>query len=362
MKAFGDSHMQALGPRLQRSGVVEAFVANPGWTLRRTLDAGLLEAVDSVIEFGTNEVFNGVSLADYMAQLERAAALLDGHQVVLVGPPSLDHGQLGAVAMEWDALLAGKAKALGWRYISSLEVTQGTWRYEGPDDHGIHQLEAGYSAWADHIVQVLQVAAGKPWIITEHQLYRSVKELSRSQAALLIAPVKLMLREADAQTPQRAAHVLAQTSHESMGLLVLREVWGPTEAQLRYERPRSPAGIPAPLVKAPEHIPLWQRLGNTELGDGRRYCGKGFIQLTGRDNYRECGQDLGLQLEAQPDLAAQPEVAARSAAWYWRKHQLNRFADVDDVRGLTLVINGFTTGLDDRMERTRKAQRALGVA
>ncbi len=140
-------------------------------------------------------------------------------------------------------------------------------------------------------------------------------------------------------TPERQAAFLAQIGHESGGLHWSSEIWGPTPAQARYEG-RSD-------------------LGNTEPGDGFRFKGRGLIQTTGRANYESTGDALGVDLISDPVQLAQPELAARSAAWFWQEHGLNELADVGDYRRITLRINGGTNGMDDRLSRWEKAKEVL---
>lgn len=104
-------------------------------------------------------------------------------------------------------------------------------------------------------------------------------------------------------------------------------------------------------------------LGNTQTGDGPRYKGRGPIQLTGRTNYRVAGAALGVDLEAQPELAATARVGFRVAAWYWTSHHLNERADVFDFAGITRAINGAASfGPPSWLERrTAYYQRALEV-
>jgi predicted chitinase len=82
-----------------------------------------------------------------------------------------------------------------------------------------------------------------------------------------------------------------------------------------------------------------KNLGNTHPGDGKRYKGRGPIQLTGRNNYRKAGEALGLDLEGNPELASSPEVAFRTAGWYWYTNHINKYADKGDIRAVTLLIN-----------------------
>ncbi len=143
-------------------------------------------------------------------------------------------------------------------------------------------------------------------------------------------------------TPARIAAFLAQVGHESGQLRYVRELWGPTPAQRGYEG-RSD-------------------LGNTQPGDGKRYLGRGLIQITGRANYRACGIALGLDLEAQPELLETPAHATASAAWFWLNNGLNRFADQDSDAAfaqLTRRVNGGTNGLDDRRALWLRARAVL---
>ena len=140
-------------------------------------------------------------------------------------------------------------------------------------------------------------------------------------------------------TPDRQAMFLAQIGHESGGLHWLREIWGPTVAQLGYEGRLD--------------------LGNTEIGDGVRFRGRGLLQVTGRANYKSIGLALGLDLVDHPDLLELPENAARSAAYFWKSRGLNRFADEGDVKTCTRRINGGLNGYDQRLALYAKAQEAL---
>ena len=87
-------------------------------------------------------------------------------------------------------------------------------------------------------------------------------------------------------------------------------------------------------------------LGNTEPGDGKRYKGRGFIQLTGRANYRTYGQALGLPLEQNPDLALDPEVGARVLALYFKNRGIPAKANAGDWEGVRRAVNGGTNGWD----------------
>lgn len=144
-------------------------------------------------------------------------------------------------------------------------------------------------------------------------------------------------------TQDRQAAFIAQIGHESGRLRYVREIWGPTPAQKRYEGRKD--------------------LGNVEPGDGFKYRGRGLIQITGRANYRKCGQALGVGLESSPELLEQPKWAAESAAWFWAEHGLNELADRGTelaFRQITKRINGGFNGYAERLELWELALKALG--
>lgn len=130
---------------------------------------------------------------------------------------------------------------------------------------------------------------------------------------------------------------LAQAAHESMGFSTMYELWGPTPAQKRYERRKD--------------------LGNVAPGDGFRYRGRGIFQLTGRANYRTEGEALGLPLESNPELAADPFHAVHIACKYWKRRKIGAVARRGDFVAVTRLINGGTNGIEDRrrlFDRCRK--------
>jgi hypothetical protein len=107
---------------------------------------------------------------------------------------------------------------------------------------------------------------------------------------------------------------------------------------------------------------LSKRLGNTEPGDGKRFKGRGPIQLTGRANYLRFGNLLGIDLMAPPEQAAAPEAAFRVAALYWKSRGLNELADAENFREITRRINGGFNGLADRQKYFERAKAVLATA
>jgi putative chitinase len=140
-------------------------------------------------------------------------------------------------------------------------------------------------------------------------------------------------------TPLRIAHFVAQAAHESGGFRWMQEIWGPTAAQRKYEGRAD--------------------LGNVCVGDGKRYAGRGVFQLTGRANYRTVGARLGLDLEDEPELAADPTISVLIACDYWRSRKINPLADADDIMRVTRKVNGGLNGIEDRMLRLARAKEIL---
>lgn len=159
------------------------------------------------------------------------------------------------------------------------------------------------------------------------------------RATAFLPYIEAAMAEFDISTRERKAAFLAQIGHESGGLRWLVELWGPTPAQARYEGRKD--------------------LGNTQPGDGYRYRGRGLIQITGRANYEECGAALGADLVNEPEKLGEPELAARSAAWFWDSRGLNELADSGDFEKVTRRINGGLNGYADRVARLEMAMSAL---
>ena len=139
--------------------------------------------------------------------------------------------------------------------------------------------------------------------------------------------------------PKRIAAFIAQIGHESGQLVYVREIWGPTAAQIKYEGRAD--------------------LGNTVPGDGSKYRGRGLIQITGRANYAACGEALGIDLITHPELLEQPQYACLSAAWFWATKGLNTLADAGEFNTITRRINGGLNGLADRLNLWAKAREVL---
>ena len=165
-------------------------------------------------------------------------------------------------------------------------------------------------------------------------------------------------------TPKRQAAFIGQCGHESNNFRTLEEnLYYSANALMRVWPSRFPDhDVAEKYANKPEKIAnkvYAGRMGNTEDGDGWKYHGRGLIQLTGKDNYSRCSETLGIDLVNNPDLLLEPEFAAASAGWFWRKHGLNQLADLGDWVAITKRINGGIHGIDDRVARTNKALAVL---
>jgi putative chitinase len=107
---------------------------------------------------------------------------------------------------------------------------------------------------------------------------------------------------------------------------------------------------------------LAARLGNTpeDDGDGEKYRGRGLIQITGTDNYRRCGIALGVDLLAQPELLETPDLAVKSACWFWSTKELSTLADKGEFQTITKRINGGLNHYVQRCEYWERAKQVLG--
>lgn len=176
----------------------------------------------------------------------------------------------------------------------------------------------------------------QPGCITLAQLRAIMPNLPKDKEKVLPL-LNAAMAEWKINTPKRQAAFLAQLAHESGQLKWFEEL----ASGAAYEGRRD--------------------LGNTQPGDGRRYKGRGPIQLTGRANYRAAGKALGLPLEANPELAALPEVGFRTAGWFWDTKDLNRLADAGNFREITRRVNGGFNGLAERERFYEAAKKALGA-
>jgi putative chitinase len=208
--------------------------------------------------------------------------------------------------------------------------------------------------------------------------------IKRELAERWLPHVQNALARFGIETERQVAAWLAQTAHESGGYTALVEnlnyraatmaaCWparfGVKNPDGKWAKDAKGARVPNKFALALERKPeaianvvYSSRMGNgpVESGEGWKYRGRGLKQLTGKDNYTRCGQALGIDLVASPDMLLQPEGAALSAAWFWNVNKCGPIADADDFIGLTKKINGGTIGLEDRQRRYKAVLASLG--
>jgi len=174
-------------------------------------------------------------------------------------------------------------------------------------------------------------------------------------------------RKYEIVTNIRKAHFIGQAAHESNWFKHLEEnlnysanglisIWGSRfpDMAIAEQYARNPQKIANKVYGG--------RFGNTEDGDGWKYHGRGIFQLTFKDNYKRCGDALGIDLTASPELLLTEKYACLSAGWYWNKKGLNELADANDYEGITKRINGGMTGAMDRVYKTKKVYEVLTTA
>jgi len=154
---------------------------------------------------------------------------------------------------------------------------------------------------------------------------------------LYAGPLTGAMEEYLIKTPRRQAAFLAQLAHESGSLKYVEEIASGEAYEGRKD------------------------LGNIQPGDGKRFKGRGLIQITGRHNYSLLSKELNYDFIARPQDLERPGAASYSAAWFWFYNHLNRLADIDAFEKITRKINGGVNGLKDRLEHWERCKKALGV-
>lgn len=177
-------------------------------------------------------------------------------------------------------------------------------------------------------------------MITAAQLLKIMPNAG-ARAALYAPHLSAVMHDYEINTPARQAAFLAQVAHESGELRYVREIASGDAYEGRAD------------------------LGNTQPGDGRRYKGRGLIQVTGRTNYAALSRSLYDDeniLLGDPAQLEQPRQACASAAWFWWSRKLSALADMGKFREITRKINGGYNGLADRERYWSRAKTVLGVA
>ena len=172
-------------------------------------------------------------------------------------------------------------------------------------------------------------------MISPEELHRVMPVAKKMTVAGYCMHLNDAMREFGIDNQLREAAFLAQLAHESGEFRYVRELASGEAYEGRKD------------------------LGNCEPGDGVRYKGRGLIQITGRSNYRQCGDALGVDLVSCPERLEEPELACRSAAWFWSSRHLNELADKGDFAAITRRINGGLNGYRERLAYWERAKEAL---
>jgi len=175
-------------------------------------------------------------------------------------------------------------------------------------------------------------------MLTQEQLREIFTHAKGSAISEFCGPINDVMDAYRINTPLRQAHFLAQIGHES--------------GELRYREE----------IASGQAYENREDLGNTEPGDGKLFKGRGLIQLTGRANYVQYGEDVGIDLTEDPSqVSDDPHLCVDVAGWFWNKKGLNRYADNDDIKTITRRINGGLNGFTDRERLLKLAKEVLNV-
>ncbi|GCJ38073.1 endolysin [Escherichia coli] len=202
--------------------------------------------------------------------------------------------------------------------------------------------------------------------------FQKAAGLSAELAARWFHPVSDAMKEFGITRPVDQAMFIAQAGHESAGFTLLVESFNyriaalvnfiragrltTDQANTLGRRPEERT-LPIERQRAIANLVYSKRMGNNAPGDGWLYRGRGLIQITGLNNYRDCGNGLKVDLVKQPQLLAEDVYAARSAVWFFVTNGcLNHSGDLMRV---TKIINGGTNGLEDRRARFGQAKKVL---
>jgi putative chitinase len=177
-----------------------------------------------------------------------------------------------------------------------------------------------------------------------------------------------ILPEYGIDTPQRVAAFIAQCAHESGNFRLLKENLNYKAESLVRVFPKYFPNLDIAKQYAHNQEKIANRVygnrmgnGPEESGDGFRYCGRGLIQLTGKNNYTFFAGSLEMPVEDVPEYLATFEGAVQSACWFWESNNLNREADAGDIKTMTKKINGGFIGLEDRIKHYEHALHVFGA-
>lgn len=202
--------------------------------------------------------------------------------------------------------------------------------------------------------------------------FRRAAGITEQLAARWYQHITVAMNEFGITKPDDQAMFIAQAGHESAGFTLLVESFNyriaalvnfiragrltADQANTLGRRPEERT-LPIERQRAIANLVYSKRMGNNAPGDGWLYRGRGLIQITGLNNYRDCGNGLKVDLVKQPELLAEDVYAARSAAWFFATKGCMKYTG--DLVRVTQIINGGQNGIDDRRARYGAARKAL---
>ncbi|MCP1317841.1 glycoside hydrolase family 19 protein [Halomonas sp. 707B3] len=265
---------------------------------------------------------------------------------------------------QWTADRAGQAR----EWVTERTSTAAARASEAASDAAERASSTAASIWDD----IKRGASNSAEWVSDTAPVRAVRNAAsgasargqrRQDAAAAEPALMAAMAEAGITNPNEQAAFMGQMHHESAGFTQLEESFNYSSSSRimdvsRNARNQGQEAVEAAMAQGPEAVAELMyggRMGNTEPGDGHRYRGRGFTQLTGRDNYTAASEALGIDLVNNPDMAADPEVAAKVATWYWQNRGgLSEAAQRGDTREVTRLINGGHNGLEDREAQTSR--------
>lgn len=183
---------------------------------------------------------------------------------------------------------------------------------------------------------------------------------------MLYEKYKSLFSKYEVNTSMRIAHFMAQIEHESNLKSISENLNYSKEGLLKVFPKYFSKNNVDQFSRNPQKIAnkvYANRMGNKgeQSGDGWKYRGRGFIQLTGFNNYKALSETSKIDYINNPDLLLTEAAALNAALWFWSNNNLNQLADKDDITAITKKINGGLNGIDDRRKKLLKWKSVLKV-
>lgn len=253
--------------------------------------------------------------------------------------------------------------------IRAEEIEEGWKDWVAGAGLGAMALGGGGAAWDAY--QAHKAQDEKPAVVAQHKsdFKKGVEKIAKDavpKSSVTGSPHEKFLTNAAVAagiTGEELAQFLGQCAHETGNFKHMGEIGGSLDFK-KYEpvfkKDKKKKVILDPKTHKPKNFnPLAVKLGNTEIGDGVKYHGRGYIQLTGKWNYERAGKALGLDLVKKPELVEKPEVAAKVAVWFWQNRVQPKVDDFGDTKAATKPINPGLKHLDQRKEKFQTFKTAM---